>query len=178
MSIIALDLGTTTGWAASTTGRVDASGVWKCKADRFAGGGMRFLRFRELLNALHGAYDPIDRLVFEEVRAHRGVDAAHAYGGYLATLQAWCEENKIPYEGVPVGTIKAHCTGKGNASKEAMMIHVRKLGYWPKTDDEADAIALLRYVLDQKKECGHAGIEESVARSNGSDSPQGRVAAG
>ena len=162
MSIIALDLGTTTGWAASTTGRVDASGVWKCKADRFAGGGMRFLRFRELLNALHGAYDPIDRLVFEEVRAHRGVDAAHAYGGYLATLQAWCEENKIPYEGVPVGTIKAHATGKGNASKEAMMIHIRKAGFWPKTDDEADAIALLRCVLE--RENGNAGIDTNDSR--------------
>ena len=50
-----------------------------------------------------------------------GVDAAHAYGGFMAHLTAWCEHHNIPYAGVPVGTIKKHATGKGNASKDLMI---------------------------------------------------------
>ena len=58
---------------------------------------------------------------FEEVRRHMGVDSAHVYGGLLATLTAWCEHHQIPYQGVPVGTIKKNATGKGNASKDEMI---------------------------------------------------------
>jgi hypothetical protein len=62
---------------------------------------------------------------FEEVRRHAGVDAAHAYGGFMAHLTAWCEHHQIPYQGVPVGTIKKHATGKGNANKDQMIGAVR-----------------------------------------------------
>ena len=46
-----------------------------------------------------------------------GTDAAHVYGGFLATLTSWCEQRAIAYQGVPVGTIKRFITGKGNADK-------------------------------------------------------------
>jgi len=62
----------------------------------------------------------------------------------MAVLTAWCEENKIAYEGVPVGTIKKFTTGKGNAPKTAMVEAVRSWGYSPCDDNEADAIALFR----------------------------------
>ena len=59
-------------------------------------------------------------------------------------LTAWCESQdpKIPYEGVPVGEIKKHLTGKGNADKVAMIAAVQALGYAVTDDNEADAIAL------------------------------------
>ncbi len=50
-----------------------------------------------------------------------GTDAAHVYGGLLATLTAWCEHHQIPYEGIPVSTINKATTGKGNASKVEMI---------------------------------------------------------
>ena len=50
-----------------------------------------------------------------------GVDAAHVCGGLLATLSAWCEHHQIPYQGVPVGTIKKYATGKGHADKDEMI---------------------------------------------------------
>jgi Holliday junction resolvasome RuvABC endonuclease subunit len=84
---------------------------------------------------------------FEEVRRHVGVDAAHAYGGFLAHLTAWCEHHQIPYQGVPVGTIKKHATGKGNAVKAAMMAAVRAKGFLPVDDNEADALALLLWAM-------------------------------
>ena len=81
------------------------------------------------------------------VRRHLGVDAAHAYGGFMAHLTAWCEQHGVPYAGVPVGTIKRFVTGKGNADKAAVIAAVRALGYFPVDDNEADALALLACVL-------------------------------
>ncbi len=51
--------------------------------------------------------------------------------GRVATLTAWAELRGIPYEGVPVGTIKRHATGKGNAAKEAMIAAARARGFSP-----------------------------------------------
>jgi hypothetical protein len=86
-------------------------------------------------------------VVFEEVRRHQGVDAAHVYGGLLAVLTAWCEEHGIPYQGVPVGTIKKNWTGKGNASKDQMMEEARSRGLNPVDDNEADALAIYDYAV-------------------------------
>ena len=74
-------------------------------------------------------------------------DAAHAFGGFLATLTAWCEHHQIPYQGVPVGTIKKHATGKGNASKDEVVAAVRARGHQPADDNEADALALLHWAI-------------------------------
>lgn len=147
-NILALDLGTNTGWAFSN-GDKYSSGTSKFKPNRFEGGGMRYLRFKHWLTETKHAFKQIDLVYFEEVRRHVGVDAAHAYGGFLAHLTAWCEHHQIPYQGVPVGTIKRFITGKGNASKEEVIDAVMALGHTPEDDNEADAIALLRYALSK-----------------------------
>ena len=69
----------------------------------------------------------------------------------LATLTAWCERQAIPYQGVSVGTIKHHATGKGHASKQDIMASVKAKGYQPHDENEADALALLEWVRDQSK---------------------------
>jgi Holliday junction resolvasome RuvABC endonuclease subunit len=91
----------------------------------------------------------IGAIYFEEVRRHLGVDAAHVYGGLLATLTAWCEHHQIPYQGVPVGTIKRHATGKGNAGKAEVIAAMKALGHPVTDDNEADALALLHWALAQ-----------------------------
>lgn len=143
--LLALDLGTSTGFCLGTQ-RSNVSGTQNFKPGRYDGGGIRFVRFRKWLNELKAAY-PIDHVVYEEVRRHNGTDAAHVYGGLMATLTAWCEENSVPYEGVPVGAIKKWATGKGNADKAAMKQAAVRLGYAPLTDDEADAICLFHTKL-------------------------------
>lgn len=141
-SYLALDLGTVTGWAALSNGLV-TSGTESFKSNRYSGGGMRFLMFAAWLDRL-----PKPELVlFEEVRRHLGVDAAHVYGGFLAHLTAWCEAREIPYLGVPVGTIKKHATARGNADKAAMIQSARAKGYSPQDDNEADALLLLDYAM-------------------------------
>jgi Holliday junction resolvasome RuvABC endonuclease subunit len=151
-TILALDLGTQMGWAlAHMSAGVNetaapkvtiTSGSQSFKPQRFEGGGMRFLRFKRWLTEIKQCTPGIDQVVFEEVRRHIGVDAAHAYGGFMGHLTAWCEHHQIPYEGVPVGTIKKHATGKGNAGKGDMIAAVRARGHAPGDDNEADAIAL------------------------------------
>lgn len=146
-TILALDLGTCTGWALQPrAGGPVTSGTQSFKPGRYEGGGMRYLRFRGWLNSLRASVE-VHAVYFEEVRNHKGVDAAHIYGGLLAHLTAWCEQNKIPYQGVPVGTIKKSWTGSGNAGKAAMVEAARSRGFQPVDDNEADALAILHYAL-------------------------------
>jgi Holliday junction resolvasome RuvABC endonuclease subunit len=148
--ILALDLGTKTGWAIKSQNQI-TSGTIEFKPSRFEGGGMRYLRFQKWLEEINQLTDGIDLVYFEEVRRHLGVDASHAYGGFLAYLTGWCEEKnpKIPYLGTPVKAIKKHITGNGNSKKEVVIEAVKKLGFNPKNDNEADALALLHLVMDE-----------------------------
>ena len=110
---------------------------------------MTFLRFRNWLEEVADLAHGLDTVVFEEVRRHVGTTAAHVYGGFLAHLTAWCEHERVPYRGVPVGTIKLHATGKGNAGKEAVIAAMKAKGHAPADDNEADALAILHWALAQ-----------------------------
>ena len=148
MKALALDLGTKTGWALMDRDRLLTSGVKEFKSDRWQGGGLRFLHLRSWLDELKQRSNGIDRLFYEQVRRHAGTDASHLYGGWLAVLQVWCEENSIAYQGVPVGTIKRFAAGKGNADKVAMIAAIRERGFESADDNEADAIAILLWALE------------------------------
>jgi Holliday junction resolvasome RuvABC endonuclease subunit len=128
------------------------SGTLSFKNDRYQGGGMRYLRFCRWLDEMKGLTGGnLAEVYFEEVRRHLGVDAAHVYGGFLATLTSWCERESIPYQGVSVGTIKQHATGKGNASKKEVLESLKAKGYHHLADDnEADALALLEWARTQQ----------------------------
>jgi len=151
-TILALDLGSNTGWAIRHRDTTISSGVASFKHQRFEGGGMIYLRFKQWLTAVKNSTGAIDAVYFEEVRRHLGTNAAHAYGGFMAHLTAWCEHHNIPYQGVPVGTIKKHIAGKGNASKQEVMAAIRAKGFEPEDDNEADALALLDLVLNTERE--------------------------
>jgi hypothetical protein len=147
-SILALDLGTTTGWALRGFDGLITSGTASFKPGRYDGGGMRYLRFTNWVTEIDRLSGPVEAIFFEEVRRHLGTDAAHVYGGLLASLTSWAELRGVPYQGVPVGTIKRHATGKGNAPKRAMIAAACSRGYSPADDNEADAIAILHWALE------------------------------
>jgi len=109
---------------------------------------MAFLRFNHWLSELAESSGPIGAVFFEEVRAHAGTLAAHVYGGFLAHLEAWAEFRDIPYQGVPVGTIKRFIAGKGNADKRAVVAAVKARGFAPADDNEADAISILLWAIE------------------------------
>ena len=149
-NLLTIDLGTTTGWALKSQSGLITSGTVSFRPGRYDGGGMRYLRFQNWLTELDQLAGPIATIWFEEVRRHAGTDAAHVYGGLMATLTAWAEMRGVPYQGVPVGTIKKHATGKGNASKAMMIKAAQVRGYRPADDNEADAIAILHWALETK----------------------------
>ncbi len=148
-TLFCLDLGTTAGWASSNEDGIK-SGSQCFKSCRFENWGMRFLQFKKWLTETKHWLKQIDLLYFEEVRRHSSVAAAHVYGGFMGMLTAWCEHHQIPYQSVPVGTIKKFLTGNGNASKEEMIQSVQALGHQPVDDNEADALALLYWAKAQE----------------------------
>jgi Holliday junction resolvasome RuvABC endonuclease subunit len=121
--VIGIDLGSARcGWGVLTPAgaRLD-SGVWVHKRSRWEGGGVVFVLFERFFSALvlgHRAAGREVVVVFEEVRRHLGTDAAHMYGGLLATATAWC-----------------------NASKDEMIAAAEtRWGVRCESDDEADAL--------------------------------------
>lgn len=142
MRILGIDPGTKCGWAINN-GLIE-SGVWNLAPGRHEGGGMRGLKLRHQLDSLRQASNEPMVVFYELVRRHLGTDAAQIYGGIVMVLTAWCDEHGIPYEGLPVGTVKKHATGKGNASKEEMIQAAQqKFGIEPRDDNEADALHIM-----------------------------------
>jgi len=86
--MLALDLGTITGWALCAPEGLITSGTVSFRPSRYDGGGMRYLRFTNWLTELDQLSGPIAAIWYEEVRRHAGTDAAHVYGGLMATLTA------------------------------------------------------------------------------------------
>lgn len=150
--ILALDLGTKMGWAVSQPCGKISHGFASFQPSRYEGGGMRFLRFRRWLSSIDSMVGEVNAVYFEEVRRHNSTDAAHVYGGLMAHLTEWCESRNIPYLGVPVGTIKKHATGKGNASKDEVIAAIRAKGHPVVDDNEADALAILHFALSKEDE--------------------------
>jgi Holliday junction resolvasome RuvABC endonuclease subunit len=150
--VIAIDPGTKCGWAMAHPGNPmrHLHGVWNLSPGRHEGGGMRYVRLRRYLRELVDGMDEGIALFYEEVRGHKGTDAAQIYGGIVATVTEWCEAQGAPYAGIPVGTIKKHATGKGSANKAAMIAAAqKKFGPAVTDDNEADALWILDYAISE-----------------------------
>lgn len=146
-SIVAIDLGTCTGWAhligVKDRGIAIHSGTWDCSIRRSVDSpALRFTKFERQLSDLL-ALSP-DKLLYEIVYAHSGTEAGHMYGAFQAKLFEVCDRFGVPCEGVGVQAIKKFATGKGNANKDAVLAAVRLWGHEPQDHNEADAIALAR----------------------------------
>jgi hypothetical protein len=153
ITVLALDLGTKTGWALYNGNKI-LSGVedFSLKANEKERQGKRFEKFEEFLDLMHKEYN-INHVFFEKVMQHHKSRAAAAiYNGFWAVLINWCEKNKINYVGMAVGTIKLFIAGKGNASKDDVINSVKNKGFSDiKDDNEADALALLLYAIGSVK---------------------------
>lgn len=140
MTTLFLDLGTNCGFAYGSHAGKIKSGTWDLSPSRFESPGMRLIKFVRQLDELHGLHK-IKYVGFEKVHQHRGTAAAHVYGALSGRLMEWCDRNSIPFEGLGVQEIKIFAAGKGGAKKEQVVEGVRRWGFSPKTEDEADAIA-------------------------------------
>lgn len=66
--ILALDLGTSTGWALRSAEGLITSGTASFRPGRYDGGGMRYLRFTNWLTEIDRLSGPVAAIWFEEVR--------------------------------------------------------------------------------------------------------------
>ena len=144
MKIIALDSGTKTGWATNEPEII--SGVQDFSLRRGESPGMRFLMFQNWLRRMAETIKP-DMIVYERAH-HQGGAATEVCVGLTAMIQAICAEAKIEHVAIHTATLKKHATGKGNAGKEAMMEAATEKGWLYEDDNEADALWLLDYAIE------------------------------
>lgn len=150
MNILALDLGTKTGWALSEHGRIE-SGVQVFDVKRGESPGMRYLRFRHWLPiaALRGHLPSVSLIVYEQTH-NRGGAATEVAAGFATRVQEYCADMGIEHAAVHTATLKKFTTGKGNADKLTMYVAAKARGWTHGNltdDNEVDAICLLRYAL-------------------------------
>jgi len=142
MNILALDLGSKLGFAIYSNDSIE-SGTKKLSRKTF---GSRFSEFRAWLMKII-TKNQIDIVYFERVYRHNGTEAAHVFGGFMYILASVCDELHIRCEGVSVGTIKKYISEKGNASKVDVIDAVKRHGFDPIDDNEADALSVLFFGL-------------------------------
>jgi crossover junction endodeoxyribonuclease RuvC len=153
MRILALDLGTRTGWALWDGYRRE-SGVQLFEVKRGESPGMRYVRFRRWLQDVTIArggigvsdFPRLDLIVFEQAH-HRGGAATEVAAGFSTRVLEHCAEWKIEHTSIHTATLKKATCGKGNASKEEMLAAVAAKWKAVTDDNEADAIALLYYAI-------------------------------
>lgn len=147
--ILALDLGTRTGWALRWDRDHVASGVEGFELRRQESAGMRVLRFRrwlrELLELAHVGLVAYEQPIIHRTRRQANTSVAHNLEGVLLSQL----EGRIDYVAPMPSEVKKHATGKGNAPKPLMVEAAR--ARWNRDvqdEDEADALCVLAWVLD------------------------------
>ena len=121
-SILALDLGGTTGWALRSADGAITSGTAEFRLDRWQSGGMRFLRFKRWLTEIKHQAGGIETVVYEHVRRHAGIDASHAFGGWLAILTAWCDHHGIAYAREQADPLEACASVQGLSGRQGFPV--------------------------------------------------------
>lgn len=147
MTWLALDIATRTGWAVSS-GRSGTSDFLDLKRNYPAFGES----FRRFLLSMLREYGP-DRVVVEKPFYRGGGTNVYLLGGLCFLAQAVCYERGIPSFEATVWEVRRHIgLPQGlprKAAKTAVLNWARGEGYAPSDDNEADALALLRYAEDK-----------------------------
>lgn len=151
VSILALDLGTKTGYALRRRDGTLRYGTEVFTPQASWTPGQKWQRYRAWLSKII-AEEAVNLIVFEDVKAHGkgAVLAAHAYGGFRAMLEMVADGHRVRLVPVGVGVVKKHWTGKGNADKGAMVEQAKARGFRPETDNDADALAILHWAIEQE----------------------------
>lgn len=173
LTVVGLDLATTTGYAFRTHDRVTGEptgplylGLWDLSAGQYDSGAIRFARLRRFLLELNpslvlmeDAKVQMSDLGGPKFRVHAlmltALKSSELFGALKGTVAAWCEEFGVPCQSYNVKAIKKFATGKGNASKEDM-IHACNAKFESTlvakedgTDNAADAAFIYQMGVEQ-----------------------------
>jgi len=155
MKILALDLGTKTGWAFGNIKDISRvySGMQDFSLKRGESPGMRLLNFDKWVYDMLAKHKP--QVVGYEMPHQRGGHSTQLLLGMLGILHVACTKVGIEYFSIHSATIKKHATGSGKSSKEQMMAAAAvKFKRTILDDNEADAL----HIWDWGRE--HLGKEK------------------
>lgn len=134
MRILALDVSFSATGIASSDGLLGTRKLKGKGVDRLARAGSMFVDLAS----------PYDLVVIEGYSYGSQGRAIVSIGELGGVVRVDLYRAKIPYLEVPPATLKKYATGKGNASKEAVLAAaIRRLDYAGHDKDEADALWLL-----------------------------------
>jgi Holliday junction resolvasome RuvABC endonuclease subunit len=155
--MLALDLGTKTGWALLRPDGEVVSGTLvlaKAKELREQNGrelDCRYCRLAEFVSSMVKQHS-VEVLVFEDVEFSTYTGQTQLWASLRGAVWATgCGIPELEIEAVPVGTLKKFATGHGNATKDMMAAALKRShptyfsGHQP-DDNEVDAIHLLHYI--------------------------------
>ncbi|WP_256943001.1 crossover junction endodeoxyribonuclease RuvC [Achromobacter xylosoxidans] len=148
--ILALDLGTKTGYAVRKRDGKVVHGTQSFAPRKSWTEGQRWLRFQSWLAEVLELHH-VGRIAYEHVSFHAGVRDAHCYGAFRALVEMAADRRNIELVGTNVQTVKKHWTGKGGADKATMIAQARARGFRPETDNDADALAVLDWAVAQER---------------------------
>lgn len=157
--VLALDIGTTMGWAIAKDGIIEASSI---KSFFIASGhpGAKFAKFNNWLVKFRN----VDEIFYEDVPRFMSRDAGRVHNGFLAFLQAFAHGNNIRLTKLLNSSVKKEFTGDGRAKKERMCECAHNLGWTggkkgtELCHDEADAIAVYYAIMKRR------GVEVTFAK--------------
>lgn len=167
LTILSLDMATTTGWALLKGGKVTfgtftvkrTKGL-KTRPDEHEG--VEYLQFLRWINRQFEKHAP-SKVVAEESAGHwKSVIAARKPLGMRAFLMAAAACYNTPVSLYTASQVKKYATGKGNAKKPAMIASARqRYGVSVEDHNASDALHVLHYELAVTH-----GFEVSLIQSN------------
>lgn len=144
MNVLALDLSLRSTGVAMPDGTTTR---WQPKS-------MGTARLADLESRLYAAIKPAPDLVVLEDYAHAAAQGAHQIGELGGVIRLALHRRRIPHVEVAPASLKLYATGKGNASKDDVLVAAVRINAPVANNDEADAwwlwaMALDRYGVEQ-----------------------------
>lgn len=157
--IMAIDIGSTSGYAVGKNGVVIDSGeVSLSPGVGKTHPGHRWMKFQRFIHDMHSRHN-LNEILFEDVtfvNKNNGAQVLKVYGALRGQIEIFTLAYNLRMGALPVTTIKKEFAGSGNAKKPAMCNTAINMG-WARgikdTDhlhNEADAIALLACVYKRR----------------------------
>jgi Holliday junction resolvasome RuvABC endonuclease subunit len=165
MRLLALDLGTTTGWAVASQGNLCESGVESFIAPKGAAVGWRWIRFNDWLTLMIRRWQPTLIVWEAPILAHKSAASARVAFALSTRVEEMAARNKIKIAAAHNVTVKKFITGRGDVKKEAVTELMRRHYGARVSADEADALAVMRFAL--------AMLAEEARHREGQQGPQG-----
>ncbi len=136
--IVALDLGSVTGFAVHSVNGVSSGTLNFKKKGKFADSG-----YKALYDFLHTFNIYSFEVVVEKPHAGRFIAPVRILFGLLAIVHLFCDLFKIKLTEYSPKEIKKYWVGSGNAKKEDMVFETQKKFPNVKDHNQSDALALL-----------------------------------